>query len=762
MSSDDDGNVEIDTSPLEAGNYFLEGGDATPSNQFEIVVQSFSATDFEDDTVDDDETVDFEFNSNRGTYAVNVTADGLEDEDLDSIFNTSTDNNDFDVTDYDNSNDSDDEVIKISGISDADDYTANFTDIDTGEYTFDFESNDTSATSNDTITVTEGEDGSLSFGDEVIETRTNTAEIPVELEETDQGYLRVGTMEDAGYEVYLLVEDDDNNEGETGEVVVEMDTIAAANNTSSVEDAFSPADSDDSVSLEVVHNESANEHLGSGDYPLSLSTDINETLTDANDATDFSEDDLEAFDDSEEDTSYMTLENRQTLAEDAVTAHTAPQGNLNDITDELDDDETLNDLIEEENITATDTVADGDGMLVSLETEGLHSYFEEGDTFEDINSAANSNGQDFNLTIEGEDSGPNADPPVWTTSDTVGSDETATINDSVEVVAANQSEGTVLFNVDYSGFGSEFETGDSYDTTFNVNYDWEYASEEAEDNEENEEAVDSFDLEQREFELDDSNEELPASATATVTGETNVAPGTEVSDRLRSAGNFTQSNDAYVADDGTFEIGHDLSEYEAGIDYTLEADEEGGTEDDLEGTTIPGDALQSFDYDVSTDPAEPTVGDTVTGTVSVDNPNDAQKSEDVEFVFDGETLYNDTVDLDSGASDTIVDGATLLETAEKGDYEWELIVDGETEDSGTVTVAEDDSGSDDSGSDDSGSDDSGSDDSGSDDSGSDDSGSDDSGSDDSGSSDDGTPGFGVGVALVALLGAAMLALRRQN
>ena len=29
-------------------------------------------------------------------------------------------------------------------------------------------------------------------------------------------------------------------------------------------------------------------------------------------------------------------------------------------------------------------------------------------------------------------------------------------------------------------------------------------------------------------------------------------------------------------------------------------------------------------------------------------------------------------------------------------------------------------------------------------------------------SDDGTPGFGVGVALVALLGAAMLALRRQN
>ncbi|MFD1562766.1 BGTF surface domain-containing protein [Haloarchaeobius amylolyticus] len=763
---------ELDTDGYETGYYYLDGpnnGDTSDEERsFELRTMDFRTLEFDEDEVDDDETVDLEINTNRDPYDLNVSADGLDEDDLEDIFgsqNGGDAENDFGIE----KNDEDEEVLTLTGVSDAEDHVANFTDIDTGEYEFNFESTDTSAESDASINVTEGEDGTLSFADEAIETRTNTAEIPVEMENTDEAYLRVGTMDDASYDVFLHVEDDDDNEDSTGVVNVEMDTVAAADDTDGVKNAFSTADGDDDVTLVAVDTEGEGTELEAGDYPLALSTDIDTDLVDDGPEVaniQDTEDYTDSFEDGEESTSYLTLENRQPLDEDATTVHTAPKGELSDVTDSLDDDETIADVVSEENISDADTIADGDGMLVSVETDSLHAYFEDEDgnthsTFGDISEFQNKNTVSLNIT--GEESGPNADPPVWTTNDAEADDDGDAdyIGDEVEIVGANQSEGVVLLNIQEDDI-SGIETDESYDVDFTVDYEWDYASEQADEDEENEVASDSFEFEVPEFELDDSNEELPASADATVTGETNLAPHTEVSDRLRSAGNFTQSETGYVTEDGTYSIQHDLSEYSAGIDYELEA-EAGDKSDDLEGTTIEGDELQSFDYDVSTAPKAPEEGDDVTGTVDVENPNDVESSEDVVFTFDGDEVYNDTVELEGAASDTIVDGETLLENASAGDYEWTLTADGDEVDSGTLTVEEPEKKGDDSGTDDSGTDDStGSDDSGTDDStGSDDSGTDDStGSDDGG--DDSTPGFGVGLALVALLGAAMLALRRQN
>ncbi|MDF9743968.1 PGF-CTERM sorting domain-containing protein [Natrinema sp. S1CR25-10] len=737
---------ELDTTGYETGYYYISGpndaGESDENRSFELRSMEFRTAGFADDTVDNDENATFELDTNRGTYDLNVSADGLDEDNLDSIFGE-----DFNTAMYDE----EEEVLTLQNVEDGE-FNANFTDIDTGEYNFSIESNDTSAETNASIEVTEGQAGGIEFSSsDVIETRTNTAVIGVDLTDTDTGYLKVGTIDEAGYEATLKVTDDDSNEDETGTVLVQMNTIAAAmdGNAATVDSsgAFTTADTDDSVEVVAIDGNDDLNSLGTGDYPLSVSSDWEDGSP-------------SVYDDNEQDTSYLTLEQREALGSDAVTAHTAPADSLSDIQNFDPDDQTIAGLIEDENISETDTVAQNDGLLVSVDSDSLHAFFADDDaeTFEEagLNTSA------FNLTISGEDSGPNANPPEWTTTgnDTVTDNY---IGDNVEIVESNQSTGTMLFHINYVGIQSDYDNADlnvtdnistdeTYDVSLNVDQDWEYASDEAQDNEEDEVSTDTVTLEDREFDLDSSNEELPASATATVSGETNVAPGTEVTDRLRSSGNFTQSESAYVADDGTFEIAHDLSEYSADIPYSLNAEEDGGASDSLNGKTIGGEELQSLTYDVTPDPAEPVVGDDVTGTIAVENPNDeGAVSEDVEFVFDGETLYNDTVELEGGAS-TSVD-ATLLEDAEAGDYEWELIVDGETEESGTLTVAEE--------SDDSGSDDSGSDDSGSDDSGSDDSGSDDSGSDDSGSSD-GTPGFGVGVALVALLGAAMLALRRQN
>ncbi|MDF9743967.1 PGF-CTERM sorting domain-containing protein [Natrinema sp. S1CR25-10] len=725
---------ELDTTGYETGYYYINGpnnGDTSDEDRsFELRNMDFRTAEFEDDTVDDNENATLEIDTNRAEYDLNISADGLDDDDLHNIFNES-----FTTAQEDD----DGEVLTLEDVNDGK-YDADFSGIDTGEYNFSLESTDTSAEANLSIEVVEGQAGGIEFSDsDVLETRTNTAVIGVDLSETDTGYLKVGTMDEAGYEATLKVTDDDSNEDETGTVLVQMNTVAAASGDAATlngADAYTAA-GDDSVEVVAADAIDDLDALGTGDYPLSVSTD-------------FDADNEEVYDDNEEDTSYLTLENRQTLNSDAVQAQVAPADSISDIRDFDSDEQTIAGLIEDENISDTDTVAQDDGLLVSVSSDSLHAFFADDDaeTFED----AGLTGENFNLTISGEDSGPNANPPEWTTTD--GDDNY--IGDHVEIIESNQSTETMLFHVDYSSIQDDADveddlpTEETYDVSLNIDHEWEYASEEAQEDEENEESTDSFDLEDREFDLDDSNEELPASATAAVTGDTNVAPGTEVSDRLRSSGNFTQSESAYVADDGSFEIAHDLSEYSEGIPYSLDAEEDGGASDSLNGKTIAGDALQSFNYDVSTDPEEPMVGDNVTGTVEVENPNDVSKSEDVEFVFDGETLYNDTVELDGNGSETIVN-ETLLETAEKGDYEWELIVDGESEESGTLTVSEE---SDDESGSESGSG------SGDESGGSDESGSDDGSSDDGGS--DGTPGFGVGVALVALLGAAMLALRRQN
>ncbi|MGQ3414255.1 PGF-CTERM sorting domain-containing protein, partial [Natrinema sp. LN54] len=117
--------------------------------------------------------------------------------------------------------------------------------------------------------------------------------------------------------------------------------------------------------------------------------------------------------------------------------------------------------------------------------------------------------------------------------------------------------------------------------------------------------------------------------------------------------------------------------------------------------------------------------------------------------IDGEVVDEQELEVASGDS---FEESYDFDTSATADIDWEVTY-GDTTESGTLHVVED-SGSDSGNESDSGTDSSG--DSDSDSSGD----SDDSGSSDDG--DDGTPGFGVGVALVALLGAAMLALRRQN
>ena len=88
-----DGEVTIETGDLAGGDYFISGSglNRTPMQEdtFEVRIQSLDV-EFDDDTVSDaggDSTTDLEIDSNRGTYSLNVSADGdLDEEELLEVF----------------------------------------------------------------------------------------------------------------------------------------------------------------------------------------------------------------------------------------------------------------------------------------------------------------------------------------------------------------------------------------------------------------------------------------------------------------------------------------------------------------------------------------------------------------------------------------------------------------------------------------------------------------------------------------------------
>ncbi|PCR91084.1 COG1470 family protein [Natrinema ejinorense] len=731
LTADEDGYITFDTSGEETGQYFIDDRD----NMFDILVQEFDTAEFEADSVDDT-TDDFEleFESRRAAYNINVSADGLDVEELEHIFG-----DDFDISEtYD-----DDEIVTLEDVED-DTYETNFTNIDADEYTFDFEVTDTTAEASDTVNVTESDGADRSIDGNPTGAQGDNVVIPIDTDGTDSSVMQVGDHEENNYEIGLDIDSSDYDEDQFG---ISMNTYIAGT-TEDEANVFNPiylegedaGDVIDDVDVEVAYTNVTEdgdgplgERLGDGEYLVNIGNDWESTPEDNHGEID-----------DEQDTGFLYLNERAEPG--ALAAHTAPNSDSVDNLEDFEDDDTT--------VTQTSTIAQEDHLLVTVEDLGMTGVFANTENGDDVTEELANAGVSFEM--EQAEPGTNRDPQVL---NLTAADDA----DQLNVVAVNGDDynGSQLILVVEDAGNNLMWDDEDYTANLTITEDNPYIDDE--DDEVSSET--NITLEERDIEWTDSAEEVPATDGATIEGDTNVAPGTELRTRVRAEGTFTDTADGMVMSDGGdryFVAEYDFGDYEPGTEFTLRASDvvanNGAGENEIDSVLIEATEPQPFNYDVSTDPAEPVPGDDVSGTVTAENTNDDTVTENVQFVFDGDELYNDTVELEGGASETIVD-ATLLENASAGDYEWELIVDGESEKDGTLTV-EKDPGSDDSGKDDSGSDDSGSDDSGSDDSGSDDSGSDDSGSDDSG--DDTTPGFGVGVALVALLGAAMLALRRQN
>ncbi|RQG98534.1 BGTF surface domain-containing protein [Natrarchaeobius oligotrophus] len=763
----------VETDGLESGDYVITEADnrsqaiefdsngvasqaSSPSDAvFEITTQNLDV-EFDDDQVNDGDssTTDLDIDSNRGTYSVIVSADGdLSDEELFNIFvddpnaqdiyddirddpntgNTSVDEDlnptsgtiadatfgEFNAAVFADGEDDSDEQIVLIGINDREE-EVDFHGIDAGEYELEFDVVDSTAEDTATIEVVE-EDVDGAFDQSVYtQTAGDIVEFTVELEDTDETWIQIGD-EDAGFIDIVHVEDDDD----TGEVSFKVNTRTLGAHDADAEDVYDAGD--DELTSEVhdgigstgadFHDEEVGDQLGTtGDFAdyldelglVSSASDYRSgeefQLTRPLQATDYDvaangngdfivDSDGESELDDELDLATLDL---TTPGVDSISTWVAPSDSADE--DGLDE---LNDIVTER----TD-IAEDDRLIIKAEATGLYGalvdFDSDGwDSLEDgfeastLESLVDDDYEGINFEVEADDATGNQDPTALN----LGADEDAVFvladNDAGELYVVVDTSDSDAFDRSIED-GMDFTAELEYETDSDERYAYDtsnlpgspagaFGDGTTEDaypyfSADSTQSVSTeFTIVEPEVAFDnldeDDNVQLETSDEFTISGETNIAPGSDATVRIRNAGDtpsFLHTlEDTEIASDGTFESESvDLSDRSEG--------DEGELQFRISGSTI-GTADAIFVDELATDDDEPIDDD----------------ADDEEPVDDG---ADDDEPADDDADDEPVD------------------TDDSTDDS----------------------------------------------SDDTTDDSDDVPGFGVAVALVALLAAAMLALRRQH
>ncbi|WP_418282443.1 BGTF surface domain-containing protein [Halorubrum sp. DTA98] len=587
VSPENDGQIVIDTSDLETGDYFVRGPDlpSQPSldNTFEVRLMTLD-TEFEDDTVAADDSADIEIDSNRGSYALNVSADGdLDADELEALFTE-----EFDVTTVDD----DEDRITIEGVTD-DTYSANFSnvsDISTGNYEFLFESTDTEAEDTTSIEVTEAGEGELGLDEQIVtEQQGDVAAITVTFDDTEEGHLVIGDEENVGYQANVTIDSDGEDE-----VTVLFNTYVAGNTSSDyADDLFEIADDDSDASLSSPQQNEIGDGLsilGTGDYDLSIRSttdaDYGETL------------------ENPDTIGTLVIEDRETVGQ---TIWTASSDTVDDVRDaDSDDDDAIAELtsqIENDAVTQTDTVAEGDYVIHQVEASGLTGLLANvSDNPSDALDAlvSNQNGIDDQASLS---------LRVRQTADTTTTNaERKVLNvldaADTEVYEDEDSDNLyIVYDLDQVETDGErtAEDGDAFDARFRVQ-DERLLDVDEDDRDEltttelrnnyYQSVTASFSVEEREFEFDQDPYNVTNAEGQVVEGTSNVAPGSEVNLRVRSASGTSPSfiktqEDVAVTADGTWSTEFDFSPQNIGDEYTITVRQSGLDDNpDVDGTVV--------------------------------------------------------------------------------------------------------------------------------------------------------------------------------
>lgn len=673
-TADDNGYVEVSTSGWNTGNWDVSDESGNSGN-FTLSEQELETFEFDPAAADGD--TDLEIESNRASFDIEISADGLDAEDLDEA-----DTGDVgELREHDG-----DDVFVVSVTNAQADITFDSTEFDADEtYEFEGEVLDTGVSATTELEVLDPADAAIDFvGGPFNEEEGDIAEIELEANAIENAWVNV-SLEDYDYTATIELEDlDDLDDDET--VTIEANLYQMGHGE---EDTFTGDHVADAQEMgDMVQRMTDNDNRFVDGFNFRLRAFTSEPPASAADV------------------SRLRVRDRST---DDLTVHTAPQG--------TDTDVDVEDLLED--ATETDTIAEGDLVIAQIEASGIYGYLN------DTPAGFDDAGENLSFALESEEEGPFG-----------AEDETLDFDDGLEDASIIVDDDNDQFFVVVETEGVEdFEDESEWEAVFTVGYENHYVA--GDDDEDDETVSDSFEIEERNLEITgdfDDDERLIVANTddSEITAETNVAPGTEGNYYVETQED-TFSDDFTVGEAGELVATFDFSDAEAGeILPSIEFDEDGGESDDTEG--IFGDVdEEAASFQVTADaPANVNVGDDASLDVTVENAGDADGEASITVTIDGEEVEAVNEELAAGDS---WEQSYDVPTDEEGDVEWDVSTQHDSA-SGTVSVGEED-----------------------DDTEMDD---DMDGDMDDDDADDGQPGFGVIVALFALIGAALLALRRQN
>ncbi|QKY22256.1 PGF-CTERM sorting domain-containing protein (plasmid) [Halolamina sp. CBA1230] len=569
LNVQDNGLIVIDTGGLDTGSYYITNdGTNSADLSFEVIVQDFSAS-FATEEIGNigaagDTTVEFE-SDNRGAedFGVFVTSENLDDDELADIFGVEN-------TDVDGDGDASDDGVRVENIGDGTEYGVSFADIDAGNYTFDFAVTDTTATASADIEVSDTSEGAASFAHtgSLNVPQGGVAEITIDLTgAASSGTLVVGDQSQDGYQANVSFEDNNDD----GEVTVQFNTYLAGNATADDSAIVSAAGEDDSAELTGQSELSA--IAAQGDYTLAVST--------AGSAS-------QALDDPQE-LSTLFLAERST---DGMTMWTAP-GNA-DLDANEDGAVTADDvsaLIEAGAVTQDSSITMGDYAIHEISATGVEGLISaEGGLAEAIADGS------LDLTVEQTNQIQNRDP------------KTLNVTNSLNAIEVIDGDGAYyvlvdLESADFERNGEEVDlaNGDEFEATFTVADDRLLNSESDDDHES---VSATFDVESPSVEFDSEPVEVAAAANQMIAGQTNQAPGTELTIRVRSVDTqpgFYHTETVTVGEDGNFAAEFDFSDQSAGDTFTVSVRKAGS-----EQLNVEGEVVEQVGTATPTTTAEPT------------------------------------------------------------------------------------------------------------------------------------------------------------
>ncbi|KAA9410233.1 PGF-CTERM sorting domain-containing protein [Haloarcula hispanica] len=466
-------------------------------------------------------------------------------------------------------------------------------DADDGPYTINVTDNQTGVTaSTDQINVSEAGDGDAGFENSVVtEEKGDVANITYQLDNVDEAVVFVGDEEDDNYAISGTIEDDDGD----GEVTVSFNSYLAG--TSGIS-GISASD--------ILYVEGDDEITGVEESGSFTRSSLDEETIEAS-SYNLNVTAGTSQEDSADSVGTLRLSERSS---ETMRSWVAPQDA------ELDDDDIdIRDRIDQ-NLTQSNDIADGDlvvHQIVASGVEGPLAYEEEvngssSTTQAFLRSTAGGAGNNdaFNLTVNRSDVGANADQ------------DPLILNSSNVVVVDDPDNNTYFVAVETQN--AEFESGtqireDDEDDELTANFTVSQDTGLSEDND----GIDAeYSIVDRDVTIDTTNGLVlvQAATDQRITGTTTVAPGSELEVEVESESEsnpFLDRPEATVESDGTFTATADFSDYSAGTNFTTQAldvdgdqigDEEDGQITDAETATVSINDQESDGSEVVIDSAQ--------------------------------------------------------------------------------------------------------------------------------------------------------------